>query len=351
MLSIIMLIRGILELPKAIRPIDSQASVSKQLHISPLPSIIRQYRFCQLPEPQTFDDITTCGCNDRLQSADLTSVTIRPKRVSGASINSSYSCGQSLKQIESTKNVLSRLSKTLTKLFMCTSLEPEDIAFTQAEMNVLREVLIKKFAHQNGRSVYDFNLLTKSSELLEAINSALTDHKSTKRVEENNKFIYKYTMKYMKKLYFLKHNLKNSQPNEQSFYEHYFKQTAETMRVPLEHFYDPLYKTLNKNPAFKTINNKYLKLIFSSTAFKNEFFEFVKVSFAETYCEMVPNKLNKFFKKLRNDLNNMKNSCTSDELVNDFAIKLQKNRKCKLPWTNREVICAVNQFKCLIYYY
>lgn len=360
------MIKGILELPKAVRQTTESTNEARRLDISPPVSLIFQYKPLEpvgggLPPAPLFltsltgiDETMSCNCNERGQSAELTSVTIRPKRVSGASIDSGVTCPLSLRAQEGVIQVklLQKLSKTLYKLFLCADMGADDLDLSAAEIRVLKEVVVKKFTGTAECDISNIYKINDKTVLLELLNSVTSEHKSMKRVEENNKFVYKYAMKYLKRLFFLRKGLRNCQMSEVSFYEFYFKSTAEHLKLPIENFYDPLYKTLNKNPAFKTVNNKYMGLIFSSSQFKSDFFNFLKNEFKKTYNDAVPGKLHKFFRKLRAELLNTDPlRHDGEEAIDRFSRRLQRNRKCKLPWTYREISCAVAQFNSLIYYY
>lgn len=249
------------------------------------------------------------------------------------------------------RRVFRKLSLVLEKLFLGREVRAEDLRLSEPELKVLREVTAKKLVATNAEGLA---LLEHKAghELMDELNRLISEHKSVKRVEENNKFIYKYTMKYLKKQFFADFSLKNSKESEIQFYEHYFRPLSVELKTQIDDFYDPLYKTLNKNPTYKTINNKYLSLIFSSNQFKNDFFGFLKQDFKKTYCDTIPHRLTKFFKKLKTDVDDSApKTSKKNSAVGKFAEKLKKSRKCKLPWTYKEVCAALVQFSSLIYYY
>lgn len=250
-----------------------------------------------------------------------------------------------------TRKIFYRLALAMQKLFECEELCERDVHMSEAEQHILCQVALKKLVHGPECDLHALEGKV-GIQLAEHLNSLIFEHKSTKRVEENNKFIYKYTMKYLKKEYFTRNSLKSSKEAEIAFYQHYFASMSAELKISIDDFYDPLYKTLNKNPSFKTINNKYLSLIFSSNAFKADFFAFLKSDFKRTYIDMIPGKLNKFFKKLKDDMSTIVRKNTKDgQSINKFTEKLRRSRKCKLPWTCKEVTSALAQFNSLIYYY
>lgn len=247
---------------------------------------------------------------------------------------------------------LDRLFRTAKKVFSCNLLTVADLEMSRSEIGLLLEVVNKKFVVKKigGGRLADSGALNKV-ELVEELNNCIQSHGSTKRIEENNKFVYKYTFKYLRQRFYVKEGLKKSIESEVLFYRYYFEESAANMKITLDHFFDPLYKVCNKNPHYKSINNKYLSLIFSSPIFKSDFFDFLKLEFKTTYVAIIHSKLRKFFKKLRNELTADRSAQFSSALIDRFVEKLRKNKKCKLPWTIEEVSSGLSHFQSLIYYY
>lgn len=361
-----MLIKGVLEMPKAMRayPLQPKMKLMPNITIFPIFQIISQYKKQQddsqikmnedLYSRIIRNENTECRYRNEHQiSIKTTESTINGiQTISSMDTNShDHSTDQKFMITKSKKNVY-KLIKTVEKLFYCSNFITDDLCLLDSELKIFKEVIIKKFAGDSMKNLALIENKKSRVEILDWANQLIYEHKSTKRVEENNKFVYKYTMKYLKKQFYNINGLKNSKTSEIMFYEHYFKPTSDLLKVQLDDFYDPLYKTLNKNHTYKTINNKYLSLIFTSNHFKNDFFNFLKLDFKKTYNEMIPNKLNKFFKKLKIDMRNIaQKTLVNDNQMDVFAEKLRKNRKCKLPWTYKEISCALAQFTSLIYYY
>ena len=269
--------------------------------------------------------------------------------VDSSNISSSES---SIRPSKSTKP-LSQLFHVTKKLFLCDQLTIEDLSLSEAETNLLIEIVNKKFGIKRTPNISEGRQIQPSDRetLVNEINGYIHAHVSTKRIEENNKFVYKYTFKYLRHQFYVRKGLQKSSENERLFYAYYFENSANDLKMPIENFFDPLYKVCNKNPFFKSINNKYLGLIFSSQLFKIDFFGFLRRYFKNTYFMIINSKLRKFFKKLRLDIMSDRSGQFVNMLVDRFVEKLRKNKKCKLPWTVEEVSNALIHFQSLIYYY
>ena len=240
----------------------------------------------------------------------------------------------------------------LEKVFQCAEVDIDDLDISLAEARLLQEIIGKKFLNGKKAEFPELNTPKAKLSTLQWINGVLATYKSTKRVEENNKFVYKYTIKNLKRRFNVKNGLRSTQTNEKLFYRFYFQSVSEDLKIPLDHFFDPLYKTLNRNPAFKSINNRYLALMFSSTQFKTDFFEFLKSEFKDVYTGISNKKLKKLFKQLKKEISEAETGFRSvNEAICGFAERLGRNHKCKLPWTYREVSTALSQFNSLVYYY
>lgn len=149
----------------------------------------------------------------------------------------------------------------------------------------------------------------------------------------------------MKQNYFLNFIENNSKPSSEDFLEYYFSDCAKKFNVPLHYYKDPLiekYKKRNEKKKKrqddncpKSINTKFLKLIFQSPHFVKDFFEYIDSSFKVDYLCEIPEK---FFLIFKNYVNTSKNLKTSREYF-------QNNKRCKLPWTFNDVDLAIIAMK------
>lgn len=165
---------------------------------------------------------------------------------------------------------------------------------------------------------------------------------SSKRIEENNKFVFKHAIKLMKRLLFAsldksfsKHSL------ESEFFNRYFKASSEETQKEIELVFRSL-----QNGSKPLSHSFYLK-VFANQEFRKDFIDVVckpsieNSRFIQFYGESTLSKLVKLFKRFQ--LKFDKNEITVD-LQNEIINYFQNNKQCKLPWTNSEVKSAVECF-------
>lgn len=254
---------------------------------------------------------------------------------------------------EKKEKLLKNVNSTTTKLFRGGELVVSDFEFSAQETRLLVIVFIKKLLNEDFNNFPIDHFLNQSKQgLLDKLNGILRSHKSHKRTEENNKFVFKYITKELKKRFYEERKLSQCKKSELLFYHHYFAETADRLNLPLDFFYDPLYKTVNQNPRFKSINNKYLKNVFKSPQFKEDFFKFLGCDFEQRYSDTIGSKIKKILRGLKSKLyKSDPGGKDVDIIFNTFLERLKRNKKCKLPWTLAEIRAAREQFKSAIYNY
>lgn len=165
---------------------------------------------------------------------------------------------------------------------------------------------------------------------------------SHKRFEENVKFVFKLVFRHLR-TNFYKDNLADSniKINENEFYSYYFEDVSTELGVPLSEFYDPL----NHKTQHRTLSNEYLRLLFTSKKFKQQFMSYITSGkLICDYQESIPNKILKILKRFDKlfDCNNLNNN---DRVLNDIRKYFRTNKQCKLPWTKNEVLSAIETLK------
>lgn len=232
----------------------------------------------------------------------------------------------------------------LWRIFVDISLQPEDLDLNEYELQLLKCIVSKKFNGEgNGQAGQEIGQHPRD-ELVHLIAELYKKHESKKRKEEKIKFVFKHTIKNLKKRFFVLKGLQNSPENEERFFLNYYEQIHKHRGLLIESFYDPLNTSHSQNPKFKTLSKDYLSLLFTSEGFKDDFLRYIEGDFVKDYQQTVCKKFKKLFKKLRKRMRQAK-SHQHAVLVADFVDKFYANKRCKLPWTKREIEDAVLAFK------
>lgn len=169
---------------------------------------------------------------------------------------------------------------------------------------------------------------------------------SSKRPEENYKFVFKKTLKA------LKNQFKKTQPKmpkkqlDELFYQKYFGEVSAKESIPLEHFHHPKNrKTTLKNFAVpKTINSYYIRNIMLSKNFMTQFRNYSENVLFLDYSKIMDSKFTMLISRWEHCI-----SLSQDKSVTlgEIQKRILKNKKCKLPWNKREIDRAMKNVKNL----
>jgi len=131
---------------------------------------------------------------------------------------------------------------------------------------------------------------------------------------------------------------------DMQFYAYYFRDVADKLKISIEDF----CKRLDPKKASKTLNNDFLRQIFSSPSFKEDFMDYVdgKEIIAD-YQANLQRKIRHILAKFDHmfDIENPEMVLVGIENVQKY---FRKNRQCKLPWTFTEITTAINTFKFVV---
>ena len=240
--------------------------------------------------------------------------------------------------------LLEDVCRSLSHVFNGIKLEKPDVDLVNHEKKLFKHVILKKFIRESEDTLdLDMNN-AEGSELIEIVNNLYDKYESTKRKEEKIKFVFKHTMKNLKKRYFENNDLQNNADNEVKFFSNYFEQTHKDKNLSIEVFFDPLNNSNTQNPKFKTLSKDYITLLFDNLRFKGDFLSYVEGEFIKDYQQNVCKKFKKLFKRLRKKMRHGGYS-NYDSIVDEFIHKFVANKRCKLPWTDKEIVDAVFRFK------
>lgn len=229
------------------------------------------------------------------------------------------------------KNLIG-LYNLLKKHFKGQDLSDKDLQITNIEMTILKSIIQRKYKSK-------VNLNTKNILLKDKLTS-IAKLGSSKRPEENYKFIFKRCLKYMKDNLVIQSEKKHKKKEqEKQFYEHYFKHIAETEGLSIQQFFHPKNSKSKYKDAPKTINAEYVANISKSKEFVNNFLGYMHNRLKEDYNKTIDTKIEGLIKKW-NDM--YETADIKEEILQTICEYIEKNKKCKLPWSNNEINEAIS---------
>lgn len=171
-------------------------------------------------------------------------------------------------------------------------------------------------------------------QIFEKIVKKVPNYKFGKKNEEINKFLYKFTIKSLKKKFFKNEKLPIKK-QKKLFFSNYFKNDCKKFNQKIQDYFDPL----NIRSHRKTLNHDFLARNLSNKKFYADFFYFLENGFKRKYSEITLQKFETIFKKyfliffeimVKFDF----------ERINNFKIS-----RIKFPWSLNEIENAIIKFK------
>ena len=199
------------------------------------------------------------------------------------------------------------------------------------------QMIIKKFENIFSSSEKNFFLKSEiiNKKKFEKICEIIEQKRfsiSTKRKEENMKFVFNGIIKRLKVKFFQENNIDDSlKENSKLFYEYYFKKTNNLF----------LFDNLSRSKKI-IFNKKILKIYFISDLFKKDFIFFLRNFFSKIYLKNVYKKFEFLFKKYE------KKFFTYEKSSNVIFKNLMSKNKFKFPWTFFEVEQSINAFEIFL---
>ena len=230
-----------------------------------------------------------------------------------------------------------KIQKFLIEFFIGKTIEIEDLKFDLFELEIINLFFMYKFKKIKKIRQLKFDkkdLFAYKKSLFKLIKIA-SNHISTKRKEENNKFIYKFVLKILK-LKFQKNQKKQKENENKEFYTYYFGEYAKQQKQQLEDYTDPL----NKKGTKSSINSNFLKRIFLVKKFKKDFENILLNQFQDFYHSSITTKINRILKIY---YQNIKTE-TKKETYSNF-LKFISKKGIKFPWFHMEINNAMFQLK------
>ena len=227
---------------------------------------------------------------------------------------------------------LAGLNNLLKKHFKGQEISEKETKLNDVELAILKSIIQRKYKSK----VY---INYKTSQIKEKL-SSISKLGSNKRPEENYKFVFKRCLKNMKdnlKIHTDKKNKKKEQ--DKLFYEHYFKRIAEKEGLSLQQFFHPKNSKSKYKDAPKTINADYIANISKSHEFVHDFLNYMHNHLKTDYEKTVDTKIDGLIKKWNDMYEQAEDKC---QIINEICEYIEKNKKCKLPWSDKEIYEAIS---------
>jgi hypothetical protein len=235
-------------------------------------------------------------------------------------------------EIEKLKN----LCDFLESIFVCMNPSVDLYhEFTKIDEEILNSLLQRKYSKRLPLDEVDVSTERKLQVLNDIINS-----KSQKRPEECYKFVLTRVIKYLKKQ--IKDSHDCPRDLEDFLYEQYFGETAKKMDLPITDFHYPLTGNRGK---FK-LNSVYFDKIFKSEKFLIGANDYIQNILTDEYKMEIRKKIESLL--IRWDLQLQEPNANHGEIEKHIREYLLKNKRCKLPWTMKEVNESIDRFLSLI---
>lgn len=220
------------------------------------------------------------------------------------------------------------LHQVLRKYFKGHTISRKEVDLLPHEMTILRSIINRKYKNKIHFSDDPFFLNEKINEL--------HDRCSSKRSEECYKFIFKRCIKYMRDDFkFTKARKSPKCELETKFYESYFGEIASKENICLQSFYQPTNSLKKCKGMPKTINAEYMHNICKSQDFVSRFLDYAYNHLRYDYEHVIDAKIECLIKKWDEMLESTDSE--KNDVAEDITRYIEKNRKCKLPWSLVEV--------------
>jgi hypothetical protein len=232
-----------------------------------------------------------------------------------------------------------RLYNLLIKIFIKRwPIEPHEMELTRVELRLFLEFIRRKFKNMPYQldRFHEFGAFEITDLIMRA-----RGEKSAKRIEERKKFVYKLTLKKLKKEFYDSELYKSHLHSRDHFYRYYFDTLAQQKDLAIENFFDPLNQQ-NKDRVYRTLSNLYLALIFESPRFKHDFLLYMQSeNFVTDYQKSIDKKIEKLLLKWEELLEKETQELIVMKNITEY---FTYNRQCKLPWTAEEITHAARSF-------
>lgn len=317
-------------------------------------------------------DTVDCSLAKRSSLTELTSLTPISHRLDSFESKEpkvqTYQIHGRVRQFTTKLNRTHRICELMTKVLTGEEVELQDFALEGYEVRLFECLVARKFNNSNVEEHSDvperfnnfchfvdnkkliftmsFSTIPDPEERCRTMKSFidfLQNLKLTKRVEENNKFVYKHSTSYLLTQYVLQNNLKFNSATEGSYYSYYFGDHATKHSLDVSDFCDPLKTSIKGCRKAKSLNTDYILRILTCEKFRADFFKYLYDGFERDYLSATYKKLERMLMVLENRLQPA-DAAAHDAILDHFIESKINHRWCKIPWCKNEVSASIAHF-------
>lgn len=228
------------------------------------------------------------------------------------------------------------LSDLLKKHYNSESIEEEDLYMKEPELKILKAILTRKYNIKCFGPNANNNLFS--------ILKKVENYKSSKRLEENYKFVLSRCIKYLKKqLPKCKHRKIRKKEFDTYFYQYYFGEICQSTNSSITDFQIPRTST-DIVLKTKTISDEYIARLTQSKTFTEACVKYMESQLRVDYKTEMNFKIDKLVESWETAY---KEASNKDQAIETIVSNIVHSQRFKLPWVENEVYMAVEAVRSI----
>ena len=228
------------------------------------------------------------------------------------------------------------LSDVLKKHYNSESIEEEDLFMKEPELKIFKAILTRKYNIKCFGPNANNNLIS--------ILKKVDNYKSSKRLEENYKFVLSRCIKHLKKqLPKCKHRKIRKREFDTYFYQYYFGDICQSTNSTISDFQIPRTST-DIVLKTKTISDEYIARLAQSKTFTEACVKYMESQLRIDYRTEMNFKIDKLIESWENTY---KEAVNKDQAIDMIVNNIVHSQRFKLPWVGNEVCVAVESVRSI----
>lgn len=228
------------------------------------------------------------------------------------------------------------LLKLLKKHFNGMEITDKDLDLSKHELEIIGSIITRKYKGKINTPTETYFLSTMFTDIDQL--------DSNKRPEENYKFVFKRCIKFMKERLNAHEKKKMRKKQlEDYFYQYYFAEACTQNKMSMDVVRHP-QKMRGSESAPKTINTEYICNVAKSKEFVKDFNSYMYRFLQKDYELSVNPKIDGMVKRWEDIFEQLEDKQAAVQQIIDYVLK---NKKCKLPWTGKEIDAAMESVRVI----